>query len=100
MEILIGAVIIVGLAAILWNHNKAKPLDVNKDGKVDVADAVAAVTVVAEETTKVAKKVATKAKAATTKKAAAKKPAPAKKTVAAKKPATTKKSVAAKKPKK
>jgi hypothetical protein len=39
-------------------------LDVNKDGKVDIKDAVAAVEVVKEEVKTVAKKTATKAKKA------------------------------------
>jgi len=43
---------------------KSAILDVNKDGKVDVKDAVAAVAVVAEEVKTVAKKTATKAKKA------------------------------------
>jgi len=43
---------------------KPNALDVNKDGKVDVKDAVAAAAVVAEEVKTVAKKTATKAKKA------------------------------------
>lgn len=60
-------------------------LDVNKDGKVDIADAVEAVAKVKTKAKSAAKKVVEK----TTKKAAAKKPAkpaPAKKTAPAKKP--------------
>jgi len=43
---------------------KPNVLDVNKDGKVDVKDAVAAAVVVKEEVKTVAKKTATKAKKA------------------------------------
>lgn len=43
---------------------KPNVLDVNKDGKVDIKDAVAAVEVVKEEVKTVAKKTATKAKKA------------------------------------
>lgn len=60
-------------------------LDVNKDGKVDLADAVEAVAKVKTKAKSAAKKVVEK----TTKKAAAKKPAkpsPAKKPAPAKKP--------------
>jgi len=77
MELIILLVAVVAaIGWFIWNerqHDKnnthpldsvTKPnvLDVNKDGKVDVKDAVAAVEVVKEEVKTVAKKTATKAK--------------------------------------
>jgi len=77
MEIIL-AIIVVGLAvAVYMNQKKSDTpnvLDVNKDGKVDTKDAVAAAEVVVEEV----KKTATKAKAAV-KKTAAKKTTKSKK---------------------
>lgn len=86
MELIIGIAIIAGLGYLLWKANaKPESLDINKDGKVDVKDAVAAAVkveeVVVEEVKTVAKKTAAGAKkaGAAVKKATAKK-APAKKT--------------------
>jgi hypothetical protein len=92
MEILIALVIIVGIAAILWTNNRAKPLDVNQDGKVDVQDLVAIAPVVTEAVVNTTKQVAVRAKKVVAK-------ATSKKTAAAKKPAV-KKAAPAKKPKK
>lgn len=79
MELIILLALVVGaIGWFIWNerqHDKngthpldsvTKPnvLDVNKDGKVDIKDAVAAVEVVKEEVKTVAKKTATKAKKA------------------------------------
>lgn len=77
MELVILLVAVIGvLGWFIWKDRRAEDnnshpldgatknafLDVNKDGKVDVKDAVAAVEVVAEEVKTVAKKTATKAK--------------------------------------
>lgn len=79
MELVILLVVVVaGIGWFIWSERQAeksgshpldsvtKPsvLDVNKDGKVDIKDAVAAVEVVKEEVKTVAKKTATKAKKA------------------------------------
>ncbi len=90
MEIILVLVVIaIGLA--FYYNSKPTRFDVNKDGKVDVKDAVAAAVKVEEVVVAEVKAVATKAKTAA-KKVAAKKPAPAKKpavkkTVAKKTPA-------------
>jgi len=96
MEIII-ALVVVGLGAALYFNRRSQVLDVNKDGNVDVKDAVAvavkveeAVVAEVKEVVAEVKTVATKAKTAV-KKVAAKKPAPAKKAAPAKKPTTTKK---------
>lgn len=77
MELII-TIIIIGLAAAIYLNRKSvdssNVLDVNKDGKVDAKDAVAAAEVVVEEV----KKTTTKAKTAV-KKAAAKKTTKSKK---------------------
>ena len=56
MELIIGVIVIGVVGYLLWNANKPK-LDINHDGKVDKADAVAAVekveAVVVEEAKKV-----------------------------------------------
>ena len=79
MEILIVALVAVGFW-LVWQANKSKRFDINKDGKIDMADAQAAVVkveeaVVAEVKEVVAevKQVAEKVKKAP-KKPAAKKP--------------------------
>ena len=101
--IILIAVVIVVLGFLIWKSSKptvsgahpldgatknavVEALDVNKDGKVDVADAVEAVKQVKTKAKTAAKKVVDK-----TKKVAAKKPT---------KPAPAKKSTPAKKPKK
>jgi len=90
MELFI-LLVLVGVAGLaIWKFNKGKGFDVNSDGKVDVADAKAAV----KNTVDGVKAAATKtAPAPAAKKPAAKKPAakkPAAKTTAAKKPAAKK----------
>lgn len=82
MELVILLVLVIGvLGYFIWrdqrheesgNHpldgaTKSAFLDVNKDGKVDIKDAVAAVEVVTEEVKTVAKKATTKAKKAAVK---------------------------------
>ena len=96
MEIII-ALVFVGLVAAFYFNRKSPALDVNKDGNVDVKDAVAvavkveeAVVAEVKEVVAEVKTVATKAKTAA-KKVAAKKPAPAKKAAPATKPTTAKK---------
>jgi len=42
MELLIGAAVVVAIGAI-WYVNRSKGVDVNNDGKVDLADVKAAV---------------------------------------------------------
>jgi hypothetical protein len=89
MEIILVLVVIaIGIA--FYYNSKPASFDINKDGKVDVKDAVAAAAKVEEVVVTEVKAVAAKAKTAA-KKVVAKKPAPAKKTVA--------KKSAAKKPK-
>jgi hypothetical protein len=97
MEIIIALVVIVVVGALVYFNRSAKSLDINNDGKVDLADAKAAVDnavagvtaaadvngdgkvdaedakVVVEKAKTGAKKAATKAKAAV-KKAAPRKP--------------------------
>ena len=78
MELVIALVVVVALGALIYFNRSAKDLDINQDGRVDTADAVAAVTNAAEGVKTVAKKAAVKAKTATrsaAKKPAAKKPA-------------------------
>lgn len=79
MELVILLVVVVaGIGWFIWNERQHETngnhplegatknaiLDVNKDGKVDIKDAVAAVEVVTEEVKTVAKKATTKAKKA------------------------------------
>lgn len=93
MEFVIGAVVLVVIGYFLWTNNKSKPLDVNKDGKIDSKDITAATQVVAQEIKGVvakveneAKVVAIKAKVVATKaKTAVKKPTNAVKKVTTKK---------------
>jgi hypothetical protein len=54
MEILIALVIVAGLGYLLWSNNQIKPLDLNKDGKVDAQDLAAIVPVLTQSITKVA----------------------------------------------
>lgn len=91
MEI-IFVLVVVGLGAALYFNRKSPALDINKDGNVDVKDAVAAAVKVEEAVVAEVKTVATKAKTAAKKVVAKKAPAkkaPAKKT-AVKKPTTKK----------
>lgn len=87
MEIILVLVILaIGLA--LYYNSRPTSFDINKDGKVDTQDAVAAAVKVEEAVVAEVKTVVAKTKTAA-KKVAAKKPATAKK-VAAKKPAAKK----------
>ena len=70
--ILVLVVIVIGIA--LYYNSKPDSFDINKDGKVDVKDAVAAAAKVEEVVVTEVKAVAAKAKTAA-KKVAAKKPA-------------------------
>ena len=54
MEILIALVIVAGLGYMLWANNQIKPLDLNKDGKVDSQDLAAIVPVLTQSITNVA----------------------------------------------
>ena len=88
MEILIIVGLVIVAAAVMWAANRPAEavksvMDINKDGKVDLADAV----VLVKETVKKAKTVAAKVKPAPAR-------APAKKVAAKSAP----KKVAAKKP--
>lgn len=77
MEYIVGLILLAGIGYIIWDMRHAKKadetgkhpldgvtkvLDVNKDGKVDVKDAVAVVEVVAETAAETTKKVTKKAK--------------------------------------
>lgn len=68
IELLIVLVVVLGGVAVWYFNRSAKSLDLNNDGKVDVADAkvaventVAGVEVVAEQAVKSVKKTAKKA---------------------------------------
>ena len=87
MEIIL-VLVILAIGVALYYNSKPASFDINKDGKVDTKDAVAAAVKVEEVVVAEVKEVATKVKTAA-KKVAAKKPAAAKK-VAAKKPAAKK----------
>jgi FtsZ-interacting cell division protein ZipA len=93
MELIILLVAVIGvLGWFLWKDRKfeesgshpldapTKMLDVNKDGKVDLQDAVAAAEVVVEKTKKTAAKAKTTAKATAAKVKTAAKKATTKKT--------------------
>lgn len=73
MEIIIVLVVAVAVGAVLYFNRSSRSLDINKDGQVDAADAVAAVQNTAEGVTEVAKKAAVRAKTAA--RSATKKPA-------------------------
>lgn len=74
MELVIALVVIVAVGALIYFNRSARNLDINQDGQVDAADAVAAVQNATEGVKTTVKKAAVRAKAAT-KKPAAKKPA-------------------------
>ena len=76
MEIVLAFVVIVSVGALIYFNRSARSLDVNHDGKIDAADAVAAVTAAAEGVKSTVEKVAARAnttKSSATKKTAAKK---------------------------
>jgi uncharacterized protein (UPF0333 family) len=75
MELVLVLVVVVAVGALLYFNRSARSLDINQDGRVDAADAVAAVENAAQGVKNTAKKTAVRAKTA------AKKPA-AKKTAA------------------
>lgn len=54
MEILIGLIVLVAVGYLLYLNNSKKPLDVNKDGKVDTQDAIAVVPVLTQTVTSAA----------------------------------------------
>jgi len=87
MEIIL-VLVILAIGLVLYYNSRPASFDINKDGKVDKQDAVAAAVKVEEVVVAEVKEVVTKVKTAA-KKVAAKKPAAAKK-VAAKKPAAKK----------
>jgi hypothetical protein len=87
MEIIL-VLVILAIGVALYYNSKPASFDINKDGKVDTKDVVAAAAKVEEVVVTEVKEVATKVKTAA-KKVAAKKPAAVKK-VAAKKPAAKK----------
>ena len=74
MELVLVLVVVVAVVALIYFNRSAKNLDINNDGKVDVADAVTAVENAAEGVKQTVKKAAVKAKTASTRKTAAKKP--------------------------
>lgn len=92
MEIIL-VLVILGIGLAFYYNSRPASFDINKDGKVDTKDIVAAAVKVEEVVVAEVKEVATKVKTAA-KKVVAKKPAAAKKTVAkktvAKKPVTKK----------
>lgn len=85
MEFVLALVVIVAVGALIYFNRSARSLDINQDGQVDAADAVAAVTTAAEGVKNTVKKAAVRAKTAG--RSADKRPA-AQKTVA--KPRTKK----------
>jgi hypothetical protein len=54
MEILIGLILFVAVGYLLYVNNSKKPLDVNKDGKVDTQDLVSVAPVLTQTITKAA----------------------------------------------
>ena len=104
MEFILIAAIVVFLGYLVWANNKTKPLDVNKDGKIDLNDAISVVPVLTQEIKGVVAKAEVEAKVAavkvqnTAKKTVAKAKTTAKKTTTAVKTAVKK--VAPKKAKK
>ena len=54
MEILIGLIALVAVGYLLYVNNSKKPLDLNKDGKVDAQDAMSVAPVLTQTITQVA----------------------------------------------
>lgn len=54
MEILIGLIVLVAAGYLLYLNNSKKPLDVNKDGKVDTQDVIAVAPVLTQAVTSAA----------------------------------------------
>jgi hypothetical protein len=64
MELIVVLVVAVIVGALIYFNRSARSLDVNQDGRVDAADAVAAVTTAAEGVKSTVKKAAVRAKTA------------------------------------
>ena len=64
MEIVLALVVIVTVGALIYFNRSARSLDVNHDGKIDAADAVAAVTAAAEGVKSTVEKAVVRAKTA------------------------------------
>lgn len=78
MELVIALVVIVALGALIYFNRSAKSLDINQDGRVDLADAAKAVENTTEGVKKTVKKAAVQAKTAarsTTRRSGTRKPA-------------------------
>lgn len=54
MEILIGLIVLVAVGYLLYVNNSKKPLDLNKDGKVDAQDALSVAPVLTQTISQVA----------------------------------------------
>ena len=72
MELILVLVVVVAVGALIYFNRSARSLDINQDGKVDTADAVAAVVNATEGVKQTAKKAAVRAKTAVRKTSAAK----------------------------
>jgi hypothetical protein len=64
MELVLVLVVAVIVCALIYFNRSARSLDVNQDGRVDAADAVAAVATAAEGVKSTVKKAAVRAKTA------------------------------------
>jgi len=78
MELVIALIVVVAVGALIYFNRSSRSLDINQDGKVDVADAAKAVENATQGVKETVKKAAVRAKTATraaSKKTAAKKTA-------------------------
>lgn len=73
MELVLVLVVVVAVGALIYFNRSARSLDVNQDGRVDAADAVAAVTTATKGVKSTVKKAVVRAKTAG--RSATKKPA-------------------------
>lgn len=73
MELIVALIAVIAVGTLIYFNRSSRNLDINQDGKVDAADAVAAVENAAEGVKTTVKKAAVKAKTAV--RSAAKKPA-------------------------
>jgi uncharacterized protein (UPF0333 family) len=64
MEFVVILVVVVAVGALIYFNRSARSLDVNQDGRVDAADAVAAMTTAAEGVKSTVKKAVVRAKTA------------------------------------
>jgi hypothetical protein len=64
MELVLVLIVAVTVGALIYFNRSARSLDVNQDGRVDAADAVAAVTAAAEGVKSTVKKAVVRAKTA------------------------------------